>query len=122
MEEPKVPREYTKSEAITLYSFWFSWTTIVTTVLSILCGILPSHFIAHILLQVSIYVIFYKMCKYSISKGITADMSLYGSNENYSFHMKKSMFHDMSPSSDSRDSITSNSLTSTQYRMVRDIW
>lgn len=70
MEEQEQPKKYTKQESISLYSFLFVWVTGVTTILSVLCDILPEHFIVHFMLQSLAYAVFYKIGKYTISKGI----------------------------------------------------
>lgn len=121
MEEPVIPRKYTKSEIITMYCFWCIWSTIITTILSIMCDILPKHFVAHIMLQVLIYIIFYKMSKYTISKGMTANMDFYESDENASFDLSKRITDDMCNGVwPHRDYMNSNSVVSTQYRSLRD--
>lgn len=92
MENQEQPKKYTKKECISLYSFWFVWVTGFTTVLSILCDILPQHFIIHIMIQCLAYAAFYKMCNITISKGIT--MSI-GSEQSDSIDMRKRLNDDI---------------------------
>lgn len=61
---------YTKKDIIALYSFFFVWSTGVVVILSVMCGVLPKHYIMFTFIQSSAYFMFHKLCNHCIVKNI----------------------------------------------------
>jgi hypothetical protein len=120
MDDPELTKQhiYSKSEAIALYSFFFACVTFSVTILSIMCDILPQHYIMHAMVQGLTYGITYKVVKYIVSNGIAFDITYGKTND---FDLSKKITDDMCNGVwPHRDYMNSNSVVSTQYRSLRN--
>jgi hypothetical protein len=70
-EQPQDEKHiYTKNETIGLYAFFFVWGTMAVVILSVICGMLPKHYILYTLIQGLVYFMFHKLCKHLVDKNI----------------------------------------------------